>query len=335
MNKMENSSAEKTDTLDERQMRSCLQAFYHWYEHASTPSQQCSRSRVLFLCLLIRFAALRLGEALVFNDMEDIDANRGIIHVRGKWGRILPLPASTLKRLLELRDCPCNVRIRGEMCRLDSAYVRRVFSFRAAEAGLDGLSPTTLRNFREQELLRQGVPLSAVEDFLGRRKGRFLKPGGMTIFREAFRRWEDASQTRRHNIVYGRLAVIRHGEFSCRLEIRTPAGTVFHVHCSTRTFARLELAERNEIGVFVRSLQVRILSAQEDTENCFAGTVVDILERGNEARVMIRLMDEIQQFCSIVHIDNVQKLGLKTGIGVWVLIRAEDFTFIESVPSIG
>ena len=52
--------------LDDKTLREVLQVFYHWHEKAASPAQQCSRSRVLLVCLVMRFAALRLGEALAY-----------------------------------------------------------------------------------------------------------------------------------------------------------------------------------------------------------------------------------------------------------------------------
>lgn len=318
---------------DEREVRAFLQAFYHWFENAASPVQQCARSRVLLLCLLIRFAALRLGEALALNDMTGIDAEAGVLHVPGRRARVLPLPESAMKRLLELRDAPCNVRARGELCRLDPAYVRRVFARRAEEAGLPGISPTDIRNFREQELLRHGVPLPTVEFFLGRRGGGVPKPGEVAHLREAFRQWEYASQTGRHNIVSGALTLLRKGDFSCLLEVTTAAGTAFAVRCSTRTFARLELADQKEARVSVRSLQVQVLPEKLEAPNCMSGTIVDILERGDEARVMIGLTEDTQQFCAILPLSRVRELDLKQGGRIWILIRPEDFTFCGTARS--
>lgn len=315
--------------LDDKTLREVLQAFYHWHEKAASPAQQCSRSRVLLVCLVMRFAALRLGEALALNDVADIDAERSVLRVRGRWARELPLPRTALNRMLELRDAPYNVRAKGGLCRLDPAYVRRIFSLRAAEAGLPDFRPTDLRNFREQELLRHGVALPTVEFFLGRRNGGRPKAGELERLREIFRQWEYASRTGRHNVVTGTLALIRRGEFSCLLCVAA-AGTSFFVRCSSRTFARLELAEQSEASIMVRSLQVQVLKEPVEADNCFAGTVTDVLSCGDEARVMICLKNNEQQFCAILSSERVKSLALEQNMDVWVHIRPEDFTFRTS-----
>ncbi|WP_295640653.1 TOBE domain-containing protein [uncultured Mailhella sp.] len=320
--------------MEETSLRAFLQAFYHWYECAASPSQQCSRSRVLMVCLLIRFAALRLGEALALDDTADMDTEKGVLYVRGKWARVLPLPDAALKRLAELRDSPCNVRARGGLCHLDPAYVRRVFASRAREAGLPGVSPTDLRDFREQELLRQGIPLSVVEFFLGRGEGGAPKPEDEARLRKAFRRWEHVSRTGRHNVVSGALTLVHKGAFSCLLAIRTRGGMTFLVRCSTRTFTRLELVERQTTAVFVRSLQVCVLPVETMSDNCFPGKVTDVLEHDGEARVMVRLEDDVLDFCAILSFDSVQNMRLQKGGRVWILIRPEDFTFEGSAQGL-
>lgn len=318
---------------DERGMRSFLQAFYHWYEAADVPVRQCSRSRVLLVCLLMRFAALRLGEALLFDDLVDIDREKALLRVHGRRARNLPLPHSVLKRVLDLCDAPCNIRERGRLCRLDPAYVRRIFAMRAAEAGLSGLRPTALRKFREQELLRAGVSLSAAEFFLGRKDGA---PGEDDIKQlESFcRRWEYAHQIGRHNTVQGELTVLRRGEFSCDLEIVTEGGTPFAVQCSTRTFIRLELAARKKVAVSIRSLQVKLLRSCRQEKNCFCAVVQDIVERGGEARIMLSLKDDSrQQFCTIISQNDMKILTLRCGGVVRLFISPADFTFCDQDQS--
>ena len=313
--------------LDERSMRSFLQSFYHWYEAADTPVRRCSRSRVLLACLLMRFGGLRLGEVLLFDDISDIDRERSLLHVRGRWSRILPLPWPALKRILELCEAPFNVRERGRLCRLDPAYVRRVFAVRAGEAGLEGVSPSSLRKFREQELLRQGVSLTAAGFFLGRREGE-AGPGEKEQLEHACRQWEYVHQTGRHNMVCGELRVLRKGEFSSDLEITTEGGTNFAVRCSTRSFMRFELAARRNVVAVVRSLQIQVLAQPCLERNCLPAVVQDIVERGEEARVMLALKDDPQQcFCANISQRRVNMLKLLQNSSVWILIRPEDVTF--------
>ena len=322
----EYSTKESLCSLDEGQLRAFLQAFYAWYERAGGPVQQCSRGRVLLVCLLIRFAGLRLGEALALDDVADIDESARMLHIRGKWARSLPLPRTALNKIVELRDAPCSVRERGRLCLLDQGYVRKIFALRAAEAGLSGVNPTSLRNYREQELLHHGVPLFTVERFLGR-MGTGPGPEEVELFREAFRQWEDAHQTGRHNIVSGTVELLRKGELSCLLGITTPTGLVFAVRCSTRVLARLDLANARQARASVRSLQVELLQGPVEGDNVFRGTVVDILEKGEEARVMVRLQDGRQEFCSIVSLERVKELALKREDATWIRIRPCDFTF--------
>ncbi len=313
--------------LDERSMRSFLQSFYHWYEAADTPVRRCSRSRVLLACLLMRFGGLRLGEVLLFDDISDIDRERSLLHVRGRWSRILPLPRPALKRILELCEAPFNVRERGRLCRLDPAYVRRVFAVRAGEAGLEGVSPSSLRKFREQELLRQGVSLTAAGFFLGRREGE-AGPGEKEQLEHACRQWEYVHQTGRHNMVCGELRVLRKGEFSSDLEITTEGGTNFAVRCSTRSFMRFELAARKNVVAVVHSLQIQVIAQPCPEKNCLSAVVQDIVERGGEARVMLALKDDPQQcFCAIISQRRVNMLKLLQNSSVWILIRPEDVTF--------
>lgn len=313
--------------MEERELRVFLQAFYRWYKDARGSMQQCSRARVLLVCLLVRFAGIRLGEALSVDDMQDIDEGGELLHVRGKWQRDIPMPRIALKSILELRDAPCNVREKGRLCRLDQGYVRRIFTQRAKEAGLRSINPTDIRNFREQELLRQGVSLKVVECFLGRRSCKNIGQHEMTRVRETFRIWECSRQTDKYNIVRGRPKLVWRGELSCIVHIIPPLGPVFAVRCSMRTLVTMEVLEQNEVCVVVRALQVRLSLRKVRKENCFYGHIVDILECREEARVTVRLDRGGHEFCAVISLKSLEDLRAVRGKSVWVLIRPEDFTF--------
>lgn len=263
--------------LSEEGLRRFLDAFYRWRENAQGPSQQCSRTRVLFLCLLIRYAGLRLGEALAFDDTEDLRPAELSIRVKGKWARELPLPPSAMKKLEELYEAPYLVRERGRVCRLDQGYVRRLFEQRAQEAGLaHAMSPSTLRRYRETEMLKSGLPLQLVERYLGR-QNRKAGPdeNDMAQLALSFRRWESERRTGMYNTFHGRVERMEQGDFSSRILMTADSGETLLVRCSNRTAARFGLAEGSEVTASVRMLNIAVTeSGQNRGEgNCFSGIV--------------------------------------------------------------
>lgn len=252
--------APRSEGLSDEGLRRFLNAFYRWRENAQGASQQCSRSRVLFLCLLIRYAGLRLGEALAFDDREDMLLHGSCIRVRGKWAREVPMPPSAMKKLEELCDSPCLARERGRIARLDQGYVRRLFEQRAQEAGLDfPISPSSLRRYRESELLKGGVPLPVVERYLGRQsRTSVISEDDTALLQASFRRWERERRTGMYNTFRGRVERMEQGDFSSRFVVAAQSGQRIHARCSNRTAARFGLSEGVEVAVRVRMLSIAL-----------------------------------------------------------------------------
>lgn len=314
------------DTFEDRRFRSFFQEFYRWYGDAQGVRQQCSRGRVLLVCLLIRFAGLRLGEVLALDDMKDIDEATSEIYVRGKWARVVPLPRNALKKLLELRDAPCMVRERGRICRLDPGYVRRIFSLRAQKAGLYGVNPSDVRSFREKELLLSGLPLPVVEQMLGRQGREPLNGSDREQIHAVLQQWESERQSGRHNSLKGVIRSLNKGSFSCMLEVAGWPGTVFSIQSTTRTVTRLGLEVGMEVTVSVRTLQVEVLPRAVRETNCFCARVTDILEGAGECRILLQVQENGPEFCSVLPRTQLEKLSLERGSQTWVYIRPADFT---------
>ena len=277
--------------LTEEGLRHYLNAFYGWRESASGPGQLCSRSRVLFVCLLIRFGGLRLGEALAFDDTQDLLVETSRIRVRGKWARELPLPRSGLKKLLDLAETPCLARERGQITRIDQGYVRRIFEQRAQDAGLGfPMNPSILRHFREGELLRSGVPLAVVERFLGK-QGKGLAPAeqDIALLEDAFRRWERERHIGMYNSFQGRVESMVQGDFSSRLLLAGDGGLTLRVRCSNRTASRLGIRPGLDLNAGLRMLDLRFASPEERGGNVFRAEMLNAVWGDDEVKATFAL----------------------------------------------
>lgn len=336
--------APRADTLSDEGLRRFLDAVYRWRENAQGPSQQCSRSRVLFLCLLIRFAGLRLGEALAFNDREDLLLPSASIRVRGKWARELPLPPMALKKLEELCESPCLVRERGRISMLDQGYVRRLFEQRAQEAGLDfPISPSTLRRYREAELLKSGLPLPVVERYLGRQGRKAgLDEDDVVLLTSAFRRWESERRTGMYNMFCGRVERMEQGDFSSRLLVLADSGERIHVRCSNRTAARFGLSEGAGVTASVRMLSIALVdedggaheaakdglppaapTGTEGAVNRFLGTVRTVHVGKDEVKLTFEL-PKGDRLSSIVSREEFERRSLAEGKTVALCVAPEN-----------
>ena len=319
-------SRKSADTLSEEGLRLFLDAFYRWRESAQGPGQLCSRSRVLFVCLLIRFGGLRLGEALSFDHREDLLAESSRIRVRGKWARELPLPRSGMKKLLDLAASPCFAGERGTISSLDQGYVRRIFEQRAQDAGIDiPMNPSTLRHFREGELLRGGVPLPSVERFLGK-LGKELDGQDMALLEEAFRRWERERHVGRYNSFRGRVESVEQGSFSYRITLACDNGLSLRVRCSSRTAARLGVQEGFEMNAGLRMFDISFASTQkaEARGNVFTASLVSVLWGEDEVKATFALPGGTF-LRSIFPREDFEWRGLEAGAEVRLFALEESF----------
>ena len=319
--------APRGDILSEEGLRRFLDAFYRWREKAQGPSQQCSRSRVLFLCLLIRYAGLRLGEALAFDDREDLLLPGSRLRVRGKWARELPLPPTAMKKLEELCDSPCLARERGRIGMLDQGYVRRLFEQRAQEAELDlPMSPSTLRRYRESELLRSGVPLPVVERYLGRQSRKAgLDEDDMALLSASFRRWESERRSGMYNTFRGHVQHMDQGDFSSRFIVAAESGQLVHARCSNRTAARFGLCEGSEVTARVRMLNIALGNCEEGegAMNIFNGTIRTLHTGKDEVKATFELTGG-ERLSSIVPRALFEKLAVGVGDTVPLCIAPEN-----------
>jgi len=136
---------------------------------------------------LLYGAGVRVSE-LVGSNLEDFDAERGLLLVRGKGKKERMLPVGTcattcltgwlvrrpeaahgrmdLPASLQIPTAPIFVNRFGT--RLDVRSVRRILGKRLAEAGLPpGATPHTLRHSYATHLLERGADLRSVQELLG------------------------------------------------------------------------------------------------------------------------------------------------------------------------
>lgn len=156
--------------LDGESLARMEHSFRAWSEGASRPDVRRSRERMRLLFLLLRYSGARLGEVVGLDDARDLDLERGeaVVGAEGHR-RTVPLPHGLCRDLRIFLEGPMGAGLRGEVFRMDTGYVRRVFYARAKACGVRSAlaSPRSIRASRAVELLRSGVPLAVVRDVLG------------------------------------------------------------------------------------------------------------------------------------------------------------------------
>ena len=157
--------------LDEARLNALTRAFETWFDSSSGKIRK-RRARHWTVFLTARYTGARIGEILAIDDEADIDWRRAEFKIRTlkrrtDARRVVPVPerlvAEIGRILAEFPD------LRGNLFRVGDRMFRYVFRDRCREAGIpdDLAHPHVLRHTRALELLRAGIPVSAVQEILG------------------------------------------------------------------------------------------------------------------------------------------------------------------------
>ena len=158
------------------QLEALTQAFRSWYDMDVKKAQKANRGRYWLTFLLLRYTGARIGEVLLIDDTIDIDFRNAEIRLvtlkrrnkkKKNTTRIVPVPEKVISEIATyLAEYP---NMRGKAFKLQQSNFRRKFYELAEEAGIPRklAHPHILRHTRAIELLRNGVPVTIVQDILG------------------------------------------------------------------------------------------------------------------------------------------------------------------------
>lgn len=144
--------------------------FQKWYEEKPTGK----RARYWLVFLFLRFTGARISEVINIDEKRDIDLRRSevrLINLKRKKHknsyRIVPVPDRLISEYLRL--CKLHPEIEGKTFQIDRSNFFVVFKNLCKKAGIpqEIAHPHTLRHTRAIELIRAGVPLTAVKSILG------------------------------------------------------------------------------------------------------------------------------------------------------------------------
>ena len=161
-------SPEVPPHLSEDELNRLVRAYQEWFDREPRPW----KARHWAVFLLMRFTGCRVSEAVAVDDTRDLDFRRSEVVLptlkrRKPSRRTVPLPANVAAEFGRL--LATWPELRGNLFRLHRSRVFQVFRERAEEAGIppELRHPHVLRHTRAVELLRAGVPVSAVQQILG------------------------------------------------------------------------------------------------------------------------------------------------------------------------
>ncbi|WP_243439452.1 TOBE domain-containing protein [Fundidesulfovibrio soli] len=319
--------------LDFIHLHELTEAFRLWYEGAKSPARKRARGRIWMLYLLIRYGALKLGEALAVDDRADFDFERACVIIRGDSDREVQLPREISDTLARLLDDPMCASLRGEVFRLDQGFVRRKFYERAQECGIpkDFINPRVVRHSRAVELLRGGLPLQVVQAILGHQSitltAQYVAFSDDDVSRivNHYILKERKMKTSARNAFTGKVSNIRKGEILYEVELTTPSGLKVVSTITHDSMDTLKLELGSPVTATVKAPWVILvkddMKFKTSARNKYAGKIVKITEGQIAAEVVVELPDGTK-VCALVTDESVKSLELKVGDGICTLFKA-------------
>lgn len=232
---------EGSQILDSLQLNQLEQSFCQWAEKATSRQDiHLSRQRIYAIFLLIRYTGAKLNEVLTLRPFKDIDTDRQCIIFRvhedenKESVREVQIPEPVSQTLQSLLAEPQFQEPAWKLFQVDPAFVRRKFYERSASCGFPSRlgGPEMIRKARAVELLRNKMPLPAVQRLLGHSTPNLT--GAYAAFsEEELRRAtkfhidrEFSRKTSACNSFFGKIQAIYRGDIQVRIELATIGGQV-------------------------------------------------------------------------------------------------------------
>ncbi|MDR1489293.1 MAG: TOBE domain-containing protein [Desulfovibrio sp.] len=324
---------EGTRCLSTEELDRSAAGFEAWRAGAKTPLQSRSRTRLCLAFLLLRHAALRLGELLALNDVRDIRPARRLVLVRGSHARQVPLPAPVMDNIANLLALPMFYGMRGEVLKLDQGYLRRKFYQRARAGGFSAalFNPKTIRQSRGIELLRQGMPLQVAQSYLGLppppKSVNYLEFSGEAVNRimqHCIKR-EGRMKTSARNTFIGKISAIKSDGLLTEVELKTLSGLSVVSVVTDESRKVLGLAEGEVVTAAIKAPWVLIgtgdAAAKSSARNKFPGKVTEV-RLGEVACEVLAELAEGTQVSAVVTRQSVKELDLAPGREVLIMFKA-------------
>jgi molybdate transport system regulatory protein len=326
--------------LSTREMNLLEQAFHDRVKEARHLPHRLSRIRLWLVFLLVRHAALRLGEALGLDDERDIDLDMGMLRVSGAQARDVPLPASLVSELRGLFAQPLMVSRGKNLSRLDPGYVRRNFYARARECGLppELASPRALRQSRAVELIQGGMPLPAVQKFLGQPSlestGEFLAytEADIRAMTRHYMHREAKLKTSARNVFPGRVDRVLRSGFLAEVRMTSFTGLQLAAIITGESLENLQLSEGRTVIATIKATWVGISrerSGAASARNRFPGRVSRVKRSEIVSEVEVDLVGG-STACALITTESADVLDLAPGEPVAVQFKA--FAVVLAVP---
>ncbi len=327
--------------LDTVQLSRLEAAFRAWAREAPRSDTRLARKRILLIFLLIRYTGAKLAEVLRLAPEADFDFTRRTVVFRGGDDgepREVQLAASLAEEVRTLLQ-PLIASASSSAAfpapaplplAVDPAFVRRKFYERAAACGfakqLGG--PEKLRRARTVELMRNDMPLPAVQRMMGHSTPNLTSAhisfaeDDLHRVTRVFLDREDRRKTSARNAFFGKVRSISRGDLQSLVETATLDGLIVTAVITNNSLERLGLKPGKLLTAEVKAPWVIVQKNPEaplsSAENCFAGVVSRVTRGEMNTECVLRISDKTE-ICALISTAGYERLDLAEGEQAWAL----------------
>ncbi|MFN2355658.1 MAG: TOBE domain-containing protein [Desulfopila sp.] len=331
-------SGKEDDCLDSFQLSRLEQAFRYWAADSPRSDVRLSRSRILLIFLIIRYTASKLSEVLTLNPFTDIDRHRFVVCYGDKLKEgtiarevhISQVLSDEIQEILE--NLPQNQKD-NKILGVDPGFVRRKFYERALACGYPKRAggPEMIRKARAVEMLKNNIPLSAVQVMLGHSTPNLtssyvtFSSEEIQLIAKRFMERESSRKTSARNLFHAKIRKIEEGDIQSRITLATIDGSTIHTVITNDSLHRLGLQQEMLVSAEVKAPLI-LLQLAEHRPSCSADNILPgMLRHKNEGRInteCIVKVSDTTEICAIVSSSEQWLKTLRRDDNVWVMFNS-------------
>ncbi len=322
--------------LDTLELNRLEQSFRAWADDATRKDTRVSRTRILLIFLIIRYTGAKLNEVLALDLINDIDTPNMTLHFRstdqqtGGEPRKVEIPEPLHREILETVNTPSfQDNVSGSLG-VDPGFVRRKFYERAEACGFQKNlgGPEMIRRARAVELMRNSMPLPAVQMMLGHSTPN-LTSAYVSFSKDEIRKMtrlfmdrESSRKTSARNSFFGKVSGIDQGDIQSRVILTTLYGDRIATIITNDSLSRLCIKTGSLLSAEIKAPWVILQKGDEkprcSADNILKGVITRISMGKINTEYAARLNDGTEM-CSIVATEGVKHLDFAVGDSAWIL----------------
>jgi molybdate transport system regulatory protein len=330
------SPADDLPCLDTVELKQLEDSFRAWVEETLRSDIRFSRLRVLLVFLIIRYTGAKLNEVLAIEPTTDIDFDRMAISYKASEKisdsdpRKVEIPETLSNEIRSLICMPDYHRSSLKTLGVDPGFIRRKFYERAEACGFQKNlgGPEMIRRARAVELMKNNMPLPAVQMMLGHSLPN-LTSAYVTFSKEDIQRMtrhyldrESSYKTSARNSFYGKVSDIRRGDIQSHVIMTTLNGDTIGTMITNDSLSRMGLIPGKLVKAEIKApwiiLQKSSAKPPCTADNILKGTITRINTGALNTEYTAKI-DDGTEMCSIVSTESSNHLDLSIGDSVWIL----------------